>query len=602
MKIKNSPTRRTFLTTSLKGFGAAAVSTGLMSCDDDLLAAILEAHDELPSSHIPVAFNHGVASGDPTTTAIILWTRITPSKRARAFKVSWEIATDMAFSNIIHNGATVTNDSRDYTVKVDAINLDQGSEYYYRFIANGTTSEIGKTKTLPEGAIDQVKMAVLSCSNYPAGYFNVYKVASEMDDLDVVLHLGDYIYEFDRDGFASELDTQLGREVLPAHELFTLEDYRTRYAQYREDTDLQAVHAKLAFIAVWDDHEVSNNSFKDGASGHDENLNGSYLLRQQGALQAYFEWMPIRPVSDGNELEIYRSFKFGELVDLHMLDTRVVGREKQLEFETYIDPATGAFDGALFTADISDPTRTMLGATQRQWLQTQLAQSTGTWQLLGQQVLMGAMKLPAAVALNLMSPAQYAELGGLAQLAGRAQAGDPTLTPSELAYLSANQTKLTPQVITQLQMPNIPYNLDAWDGYAVEREVILQTAKAYGKNLVVIAGDTHNSWCNDLVDISGDNVGVEFATASVSSPGLEYFINIPADQVITTEYGITSLVENLRYCNLSDRGLMTLTFTESEATSNWYYVDTVIDKNFTINNARSKQASVQIGQNKAILA
>ena len=183
-----------------------------------------------------------------------------------------------------------------------------------------------------------------------------------------------------------------------------------------------------------------------------------------------------------------------------MLDTRVLARDKQLEYSDYINVDTGAFDAATFEAAISDPTRTMLGETQLNWLQNQLANSTGSWQLLGQQVLMGKMQLPAAVVLGQMSVTEFSELGALAVLAARADAGDPTLSDAEIQYLTENQEKLTAEKIAQLQLPFIPYNLDAWDGYAYEREVILQTAKAYNKNLVVIAGDTHNGWSSELVD------------------------------------------------------------------------------------------------------
>ncbi len=582
--MRKSISRRDFLILTAKGVGAAVISSGLMGCNSSD-----------GDRDVSVSFNHGVASGDPTQSAIILWTRVTPAETA-SINVAWEIATDAAFTNIVNSGNTLTNQERDYTVKVDAINLTPGTQYFYRFTANGTTTSTGKTKTLPEGAIASAKLAVMSCANYPAGYFNVYNLASQMEDLDAVLHLGDYIYEYPRGGYASDNAAQLNREVLPVGELFTLDDYRTRYAQYRTDADLQALHAGVPFITVWDDHEVSNDTYKDGAENHNEG-EGDFETRKLGALQAYFEWLPIRPIAQDNELEIYRSFQFGDLVDLHMLDTRVLARDKQLDYANYISPSTGAFDSAAFTQDISDTNRTMLGSEQLQWLQTQLGNSTGTWQILGQQVLMGSMYLPAAVALTLMTLEQYSELGALAVLAGRMKAGDPTLTDGEKAYLSANQDKLTDEVMAQLQLPAVPYNLDAWDGYAAERETILQTAKAYGKNLVVLAGDTHNGWASDLKDLNGDNVGVEFATSSVSSPGLEYYLNIPAASAPAYEAGIVGLIENLKYCNLRDRGFMTVTFTASEAKAQWHYVDTILSPSFQRLDARSTSAIVTAGEN-----
>ncbi|HBF45530.1 MAG TPA: alkaline phosphatase, partial [Shewanella frigidimarina] len=291
-------------------------------------------------------------------------------------------------------------------------------------------------------------------------------------------------------------------------------------------------------------------------------------------------------------------FNYGNLVDLHMLDTRVLARDKQLEYSQYIDATTGAFNSSTFLADVTDTDRTLLGQTQLLWLQQTLLQSTAKWQVLGQQVLMGKMLMPAAIATQQMSIPQFAELGGLAQLAGRAQASDPTLTAEELAYLQANQDKLTQEVIALLQLPAIPYNLDAWDGYAYEREVILATAKSLQHNLVVIAGDTHNAWASDLTDSGGDIVGIEFATSSVSSPGLEYYLGLSDAEMPATEAAIVGLVADLKYANLKDRGYLLLTFTENEVRSDWQYVDTILDKTFVKLDARGYSATSTAGSPK----
>ena len=560
--------RRDFLALSAKGVGAAVLSYGLMGCSSD--------NDD---NTVAADFLHGVASGDPTQDAVIIWTRVTP-QTAGDVRVSWQVSRDGAFSDLVTTGEMVTNAERDYTVKVDAMGLESGSRYFYRFMTGDKTSTVGMTKTLPEGAVDSVKLAVMSCANFPAGYFNVYELAAQRDDLDAMLHLGDYIYEYGRGGYASEHAAELGREVLPAGELLSLSDYRTRYGQYRGDASLQKLHAKLPFITVWDDHEVANDTWKDGAENHNQG-EGDFDARKQAALQAYFEWLPIRPWREGNHEEIYRSFSFGDLLDLHMLDTRVLARDKQLDYGNYLDPATGAFNDQQFLADVTDTQRTLLGQTQLLWLQGKLLQSSAKWQLLGQQILMGRMMLPAAIATQQLSIPQFAELAALAQLAARAQAGDPTLTQAELTYLAANQAKLTPEVLALLQLPSIPYNLDAWDGYAYEREVVLATARASGKNLVVIAGDTHNAWANDLKDKDGNMVGVEFATSSVSSPGLEYYLNLPSEQIPATEAAVVGLVDDLKYANLLNRGYMTLTFSSEEVVSEWFYVDSILSKDFT---------------------
>lgn len=581
--MKRTVTRRDFLAMSAKGIGAAVISYGLMGCSD--------SNDD---NSVPAQFLHGVASGDPAQDAVILWTRVTPDS-AGDVKVSWQVASDAAFSQLVTTGEMITNANRDYTVKIDACGLRAGQTYFYRFMTGGKTSEVGKTRTLPEGEVSSVKLAVMSCANFPAGYFNVYELAAAQDDLDAVVHLGDYIYEYARGGYASEHAAELGREVLPANELLSLSDYRTRYGQYRSDTSLQKLHAKVPFITVWDDHEVANDTWRDGAENHNEG-EGDFAVRKEAALQAYFEWLPIRPWREGNHEEIYRSFSYGNLVDLHMLDTRVLARDKQLDYADYMDASTGAFDGERFLADVTSTTRTMLGLTQLLWLQGTLLQATGTWQVLGQQILMGKMSLPAVIATQQMSIPQYAMLGALAKLAARAAANDPTLTAAELQYLQANQALLTPEVIALLQLPSIPYNLDAWDGYAYEREVILGTAKSKNHNLVVIAGDTHNAWANELKDVNGDSVGVEFATSSVSSPGLEYYLNLPAEQIPATEAAIVDLVPDLKYTNLKDRGFMTLTFTKEAVRSDWHYVSTILAKEFEESTSRSYSAMTKVGE------
>ncbi|QYJ94605.1 alkaline phosphatase D family protein [Shewanella spartinae] len=590
--MKTNYSRRDFLAMSAKGVGAAVVSYGLMGCSS--------SDDDKQETAPKVQFLHGIASGDPTHSAVILWTRVTPDTDGDV-KVGWEIASDANFTQMISNGETTTNADRDYTVKVDAIGLDSGTAYYYRFMSGEQVSSVGMTKTLPEGAVEQVKLAVMSCANFPAGFFNVYELAGQQEGLDAVVHLGDYIYEYGRGGYASEHAAELGREVLPAGELFTLSDYRTRYGQYRSDESLQTLHAKVPFITVWDDHEVANDTWSGGAENHNEG-EGDFEARKMGALQAYFEWLPIRPWREGNHEEIYRSFSFGDLVDLHMLDTRVLARDKQLDYADYVDAATGAMDSARFMADVTSTERTLLGAEQLQWLQASLLSATGKWQVLGQQILMGTMMLPAAIAMQKLSVYEYAELGALAQLAARAAANDPTLTPQEYSFLIGNQYKLTPEVMALLQLPSIPYNLDAWDGYAYEREVILATAKQKGANLVVIAGDTHNAWANELKDSHGDLVGVEYATSSVSSPGLEYYLGIPADQQSVTEAGVVDLVDGLKYTNLRDRGFMVLTFTSEAVRSDWHFVDTILDSEFSEATDKHYAAMTMAGEPKITAA
>lgn len=580
--MTSSISRRDFLVLSARGVGAAVISYGLMGCN-----GTADENDE--QQQISVNFNHGVASGDPLSDAIILWTRITPESDA-TISVAWEVATDKSFTDLVTTGATTTNADSDYTVKVDAIGLTAGTTYYYRFISNGSYSVTGQTKTLVSGSPESVKLAVISCSNYPTGYFNVYNLIAQQDDLDAVLHLGDYIYEYGRGGYASDNAESLNRQVLPETELFTLDDYRTRYAQYRSDNDLQAAHAKLPFISVWDDHEVANDTWREGAENHDED-EGDFEERKLDALQAYFEWLPIRPWSEGNNEQIYRHFAFGDLVDLYMLDTRVLARDKQLDYSDYFDYSSNLFDESSFNNDLYETERNMLGSEQLTWLNEQVTANSATWQVLGQQVLMGEMKLPGAIALGLMSTTDYAELGALALLAARYQAGDTTLTEQETSYFLENASKLTDEVVAQLSIPSIPYNLDAWDGYATEREKVLDIFQDNNKNLVVLAGDTHNAWANDLSNSEGMVVGVEFATSSVTSPGLEYYLGISDDDAASIEAGLISLVDGLQYVNSNNRGYLTVTFSADSAQADWRFVDTILSTEYSELSDRQTTAS-----------
>ena len=577
--MKRSFTRRDFLEISAKGVGAAVVSYGLMGCSDS---------DNSSEDSAKAEFLHGVASGDPSHDSVILWTRVTPESEGE-ITVGWELATDTGFENLVTNGETTTSAERDHTIKIDAMGLDAGTKYFYRFKQGESVSDVGCAITLPQGAVEQVKLAVLSCANFPAGHFNVYALAAEQEELDAIIHLGDYIYEYARGEYASEHAAELGREVLPEGELLSLSDYRTRYAQYRSDPSLSGLHAKVPFITVWDDHEVANDTWQHGAENHNEE-DGDFDARKQAALQAYFEWLPIRPWREGNHEEIYRSFSFGDLVDLHMLDTRVLARDKPLDYADFIDPVTQAMDSQKFMAEVTGTERTLLGAEQLQWLQGNLLTATGKWQVLGQQVLMGSMLLPAAIAMQKLSVTEFGELAALAQIVARWDAKDPTITTFEYTFMIENQHRLTPEAMGLLQMPAVPYNLDAWDGYAYEREVVLATAKSNGCNLVVLAGDTHNAWANELTDSHGDKVGVEFATSSVSSPGLEYYLGIPEDQQVQVEAGILDMVGGLKYTNLRNRGFMVLTFTKEQVRSDWHYVDTILSADFSED--MSKQHSV----------
>jgi alkaline phosphatase D len=556
--------RRDFLAISAKGFGAAVISSGLMACN---------SNDE-------AKFPHGIASGDPTQSAVILWTRVRP-KRSQTVNVAWEVALDDKFTQLVTTGSTSTNKTRDYTVKVDAIGLEPGQRYFYRFKCGDIFSEIGQTKTLHKGNIDQVKLAVLSCANFPSGHFNVYKLAGEIANIDAILHLGDYIYEYGRNGYASENAVSLKREMLPKNELLTLSDYRERYAQYREDDDLSTLHAQVPFINVWDDHEIANDAWVDGARNHNEAEEGLFSERKMAAIQAYFEWLPIRPWQPDEYNEIYRSF--ADLIDLHMLDTRVLARDEQLYNNDYFDYSTNTIDKNQLMSAATSPNRTLLGQEQLQWLQSQLLTSTGKWQVLGQQVLMNEMLLPEVISTGKRTLTEFGLLNELADIEEKILAEDNGISAADIQFHSDHKHRLTQSSKAMLNSQVTPYNLDAWDGYAYEREVVLATAKSVNANLVVLTGDTHNAWACDLADSFGDIVGVEFATSSVSSPGVEYLEEDETINLPRAENGVVKYIENLQYCNLNDRGFMVITFTHEKVQSDWHYVDSILSTSFNEN-------------------
>ena len=318
-------------------------------------------------------FPHGVASGDPLADRVILWTRISAHS---ATDVKWVVATDPSLSKIVAGGTIRTSDVRDFTVKVDAGGLTAATTYYYAFTAGRDRSPVGRTRTLPADRVERLRLAVVSCANYPYGFFNVYARIAARPDLDAVLHLGDYIYEFENGRYGD--GTPLGRTPQPRGETLTLADYRLRYATYRSDPDLQEVHRQHPFIVVWDDHELANNAWRDGADNHQPNTEGDWTTRRAAAYRAYLEWMPVREQSDFNP-RLYRSFRFGNLADLVMLDARSL-RDQQVKPDD--------------VAALTNPQRTMLGAAQEAWCFDELrsSQRTGArWRLLGQQVLFTRM-------------------------------------------------------------------------------------------------------------------------------------------------------------------------------------------------------------------
>lgn len=486
-------------------------------------------------------FDHGVASGDPLSDRVILWTRVS-GIAAGSIDVDWAVATDPSLRRVIRRGRTRTGPERDFTVKVDADGLPSGARLYYRFAVDNSASSIGQTRTLANGPLDTAKFAVVSCANHPYGYFHVYREIAQRGDLDAVLHLGDYIYEYGMGEYATERAEALGRVPVPEHRLVTLQDYRQRHAQYKADADLQALHATHPMIAVWDDHELANDAWRDGAQNHVDG-DGSWAVRRDTAIQAWLEWMPVRVSHAGDATRIYRRYQYGDLVSLIMLDTRLLGRDRQPDV------------GDNVTADsvreaLGDDSRRLLGDGQERWLRDALdASGDSVWQLIGQQVM--------------VSPTLSPELGPLLDL------DRESLLPRE-----------TLEGYIQQSRGNPPMLLDTWNGYPIAREDFLRDLEAHARNPVVLSGDLHTSLAGDLMRNGASRpVAVEFMTGSVTSPGFAEYL--PETHPGAVRDATLALNPSLRYMETDRRGWLELTLDRAACTGEWHLVSTVHDVDFS---------------------
>lgn len=496
-------------------------------------------------------FGYGVASGDPLADRVILWTRVNVGDSGPT-SVQWEMASDPGFVTLVGSGSVATSSEQDFTVKVDATGLQPGTQYWYRFRHGPETSGTGRTRTLPSGSVNQVRIGVFSCAAFPVGQFHVYANAADRGDIDVALHLGDYIYETGISAAEQAAATLLDRKLNPSYETVTLADYRARYAHYRTDADLRAFHALIPIIPVWDDHELVNGIWKDGAEGHDAG-EGSFTARREAAARAWREWLPVRVPDPASPLKIHRSFNFGNLATLHMLDARVIGRDAPIGRDGYLAGNAG------------DANRQILGHAQQNWLAAGMAASQATWQLVGQQVPMGRMEVSLSVFDN--------------------------FTQSRLDdYISALDTapaSRTPAQQALVDQPRIPMDLAHWGGYPAAREQLLAAAKSANRNLVVLAGDSHNAFASNLRDASGQAVGVEFATPSVTSTGLEIKYRDISRQFLAD--ALVKIMPDLKYAETSRRGYLLLTLTPQAARADWIFVSSVLENSFTASVGRSLQ-------------
>lgn len=475
-------------------------------------------------------FGHGVASGDPLPTAVVLWTRVTPTAASTpgsgvgpAVTVGWEVATDPRFRRIVRRGSARTGPDRDHTVKIDAGGLSPATTYWYRFTAGGTTSPVGRTRTAPAPSARpaRLRMAVVSCANLQAGWFTAYRHLAARQDLDVVVHLGDYLYEY-APGEYQARDVVV-RPHDPAHEMVTLADYRRRHAQYKTDPDLQALHALAPWVITWDDHESANDAWSGGAENHTEGAEGAWAARRAASQQAYAEWMPVRYTAGGR---LYRRLRFGRLASLSMLDLRTY-RDRQAS--SMVDPA------------LDDPDRTLAGPEQLDFLLDGLADPDVQWKLVGNPVMIAPVRFPSTLDGD--------ALRGIATLL------DAPVSPS-----------------------GVPYNVDQWDGYPAERARVLGHLRDRGiTDAVFLTGDIHSGWAAELpADAStypatGDSVGVELVCSSVTSDNLDDILGTPPRTTsLAAETGIRANNPHIKYVDLDSHGFSVLEVTPAGVQMDWF--------------------------------
>jgi len=543
----NLPSRRTIL----GSLGAGSVA----ACSETVTTPFSSKNEARTGQ-----FAHGVASGDPFATSVILWTRVTPDQDGDV-QVMWEMDQDADFQSLSASGETSTNTSKDYTVKVEAAGLKSGTWYYYRFRIGDVVSPIGRTRTLPNSSTENARFAIVSCSNWQHGYFNAYdhiarqaKAAGENETFDALIHLGDYYYEYG----AAETPRIADRVHDPKHEIVTLEDYHRRHAQYRSDSALQDVTAQMPLIAVWDDHETTNDSWKGGAENHNGG-EGEWETRKEAALRAYYEWMPLREPQFGKtRTEIYRAFEWGDLASIVCVETRLTARAEQLIIEDYIDEIDVPGGAEKFKQEkLYAPDRDMLGQDQQDFIIDNFKASKAAnkpWRILANQVIMGRL-----------------------------------LTPDFTPYISEEAIKniepAWPGVrdFLTLSKYNMPVYPDSWDGYPLAREVFYKALSDAGVNdMLVLTGDAHEFWVNELTSEAGEKLGMELVTSSVSSETLTAYLGEgTADHNLL----LTQSNPDARYYNALINGYIDLTLKPQKAKVKMVGISTVESREYEAFNA-----------------
>lgn len=501
------------------------------------------------------AFGHGVASGDPTDHSVVLWTRVRPEGGAR--RVTWTLAEDPAFTQVLQKGAVQTGPEQDFTVKVLVAGLAPGHRYFYRFNDGAATSLVGRTRTLPVGSVAKLTLAVASCSNYPFGHFNGYDAIARDPAVDVVLHLGDYLYEYGQDGYGGATGARLGRAHEPSWEILSLADYRTRHGQYKADPASILMHAAHPLIAIWDDHESANNPWQGGAENHQPDSEGPWAPRRAASLQAYYEWMPLRDaVSPEARADYWRHFRFGDLASLVSLETRHTGRAEQIDYRQHLSETSDAAAIEAFRQTVlAAPGRRMMPAREEAFLRDalkEMVEAERPWRLLANQIPMARVHVPplrdeafAAVSSSPEHPAK-AHWEGLAAL------GDA----------------------------NLPIYLDTWDGYPWARQRFYDLLAETGvTDALVLTGDSHAFWLNALFDDWGQARGLELGTTGITSPG--DFAAFGPELGALIDQRLADHNPEVLWTDNIPRGWLKVTLERAQATAEYLALSTVTGTNYT---------------------
>lgn len=505
-------------------------------------------------------FTHGVASGEPGPDHILLWTRYVEHS-GRPVRLIAEISDSPEFTRLVAGADAMVDLRRDHTTRVSISGLEPGRTYYYRFIApDGTRSVTGRTKTLPVGPVQRFGLGVFSCAAMTFGWFNAYAHAARRSDIDLMVHVGDYIYEYPRD---STYQRQLNQwaeahqrmlQLEPAGETVSYADYCLRYAAHRLDPDLQELHRLFPMIAQWDDHEIANDAWRDGAENHRPE-HGSYSERKAAAVRAYRDWMP---VGDAD----WSSYEVGDLATLFRLETRLTARTAPLDVRSVLGAGKEGLAErlkAFRNGALDDPSHTILGAEQEDWLYSGMRRSVdrgARWQILSQQVNMGRIAMPRSALDHI---------------------------PAGVSGASSIRAEI------QLSEAGMPAMLDNWGGVPAARARLLRAAQTTDSDLVVLAGDSHNAWAFDLGQ-DGQAAGVEFGTTSVTSLGYDAKLRSNPEML---EREIVRASPELRWTNIRNRGYMAIAIKPDTITGEWVLLDTVHHR--TTDHWQSRHMSVHRG-------